>query len=66
MKRAADELRQLLNGGTATPEQIKGKLATLRQSRDTLRQELAQARAQLQQVLSVKQEAMLVLTGILE
>jgi hypothetical protein len=62
----ADELRQLLNGGTATPEQIKAKLTTLRQSRDALKQELAQARAQLQQVLTVKQEATLVLTGILE
>jgi Spy/CpxP family protein refolding chaperone len=66
VQRAADELQQLLTGGSATPEQIKAKLDSLRQLREALKQELAQARAQLQQVLTVKQEATLVLTGILE
>jgi hypothetical protein len=66
VQRAADELQQLLNSGAATPEQIKAKLTALRQSRNALKQELAQARAHLQQVLTVKQEATLVLMGILE
>ena len=65
MQRSADELRQLLNGSGATPEQIKTKLAALRQARETHKKALAQARAQLQQVLTVKQEAQLVLMGLL-
>jgi len=66
VQKAADELQQLLSGSGATPEQIKAKLATLRQLRETLKRQLAQARAQLQQVLTVRQEATLVLAGILE
>jgi Spy/CpxP family protein refolding chaperone len=66
VQKAADELQQLLSSNGAAPEQIQAKLATLRQLREALKQELAQARAQLQQVLTVKQEATLVVTGILE
>ena len=57
---------QLLATDTATPEDINAKLAALRQAREALKQELTQARAQLQQTLTVKQEATFVLTGILE
>lgn len=66
VQRAGDELQQLLSDSRATPEQIKAKLAALRQSRAAVAQELAQARAQLQGVLTIKQEATLVLTGVLE
>mgnify|MGYP000019402308 CR=1 FL=1 len=47
-------------------KRIGAKLAALRQAREALKQELTQARAQLQQTLTVKQEATLVLMGILE
>ena len=66
MQRAAEELQQLLTDSAATPEQVKTRLATLRQSREALKRELTQARAQLQQVLTIRQEATLVLAGILE
>jgi hypothetical protein len=64
--KATGELRELLASDTPTPEDINAKLAALRQARLALKQELTQARAQLQQTLTVKQEATLVLMGILE
>ena len=64
--RATGELRELLATDTATLEAINAKLAALRQARQALKQELTQARAQLQQTLTLKQEATLVLMGILE
>ncbi len=66
VQRAADELQQLLGDSSATPERIKARLATLRQSRAAVMQELARARAQLQGVLTIEQEATLVLRSILE
>jgi len=64
--KAAGELRQLLATDAPTPEDINARLAALRQARQALKQDLTQARAQLQQTLTVKQEATLVLMGILE
>lgn len=62
MQRAADELLQLVAKDAATPETI----TALRQSREALTRELAPARGLLQQVLTISQEATLVLMGILE
>ena len=66
VQKASDELRALLGSESATPEQVKAKLTALREARAAARQKLAQARADLQQVLTVKQEARLVLMGLLE
>ena len=66
VQKASDELRTLLGSESSTPEQVKAKLTALRELRAAARQKLAQARADLQQVLTVKQEARLVLMGLLE
>jgi len=66
VQKASEELRTLLGEASADPEQVKAKLAALRQARATAQQNLAQARTELQQVLTVKQEARLVLMGLLE
>jgi hypothetical protein len=66
VQKASEELRTLLGDASASPEQVKAKLAALRQVRETAQQHLAQARSELQQVLAVKQEARLVLMGLLE
>ncbi len=66
VQKAAAELQTLLNNANADPEQVKAKLTELRQVRETAQQNLAQARTELQQILSVKQEARLVLMGLLE
>lgn len=62
----ADALRTTLENDSASPEEIKTKLAALRDSRKKAQTELDQARADLEKVLTVKQEATLVLMGMLE
>ena len=52
------------SGGTA--EAIKAKLTALRAAKEKDRRELAAARQSLRQVLTLRQEAHLVLHGLLE
>ena len=66
VQKASEDLRTLLGEASASPEQVTAKLAALRQARATAQQNLARARTELQQVLTVKQEATLVLMGLLE
>ena len=66
LEKAQQDLSTLLENDSATPEQIKAKLTALRQARDKARQELAQAQENLRKVLSLKQEAQLVLMGTLD
>lgn len=60
------ELRELLRDEAAKPEQIREKLLALRAEKEKARQELAKVRRELQQVLTLRQEAVLVLAGLLE
>jgi Spy/CpxP family protein refolding chaperone len=62
----ADALRTTLENDNASADEIKTKLAALRDSRKKAQAELEQARADLEKVLTVKQEATLVLMGMLE
>lgn len=66
VQKASAELRVLLSGSDATPEQIQAKLTALRTVRQAAEKDLAQARDALKQVVTVKQEARLVLMGLLE
>jgi len=50
----------------ASAEQLKVKLTALRSAREKANQELAKAQAALKQVLSLKQECLLVMMGTLE
>lgn len=60
------ELRELLRDEAAKPEQIRTRLLALRAEKEKARQELAKVRRELQQVLTLRQEAVLVLAGLLE
>ena len=60
-----DELRKLLENKAAKPEEIKAKLAVLRKAQEKARQELAKAQQELRAELTVRQEAQLVLMGLL-
>ena len=62
----AEALRTALQSDSTSPEEIKTKLAALRDARKKSQAELEQARADLAKVLTVKQEATLVLMGMLE
>ena len=59
------ELRELLGNQDAAPEQIKAGLTALRLANEKARQELAKARQDLRQLMTVRQEATLVLSGLL-
>jgi hypothetical protein len=59
-------LRQLLESPTATPEEIQEKLAALRKIRHTREKELELARKDLSEAVTPRQEAKLVLMGILD
>ncbi len=59
-------LRTTLENESASPDEIKAKLAAVREQRKKAADELTQARADLSKVLTVRQEAVLVSAGILE
>ena len=63
---AKSELRELLSNKDAAPEQIKAGLTALRLANEKARQELAKARQDLRQLMTVRQEATLVLSGLLD
>ena len=59
-------LRSLLEDPAASPASIKAALDALRKARQKVQADLAAARKELRELVTVKQEAMLVLMGILE
>ena len=63
--KATQELQEVLRSETAKPEQIKAKLTALRTAKVKATKDLAAAQKELKQDLTVKQEAILVLSGYL-
>ncbi len=59
-------LQQALDSETTSPAEIKAKLDAYRQARAAREKDLSQAREKLRQVLTVRQEATLVLMGLLD
>jgi len=66
VERRSGELREVLRDESAKAEAIKAKLTALRAAKEKARRELAAARQSLRQVLTLRQEAHLVLRGLLE
>lgn len=58
-------LRTTLEDTSATPDTIKQQLTQLRQAKEKAKQDLAKAQQDLRQVLTLRQEAVLVLMGML-
>jgi hypothetical protein len=50
----------------AKPEEIKAKLTALRAAKEQARQDLVKARQDLRQLMTLRQEAVLVLNGLLD
>ena len=65
VERAADQLQTTLENESAPPEDIKKQLTTLRAEREKAKQELAKAQQELRQICTLRQEAELVLMGML-
>lgn len=63
---ASEQLSTLLENSEATPEQIKAKLAELRAAKEKEKQALVTAQQELQKKATPRQEAQLVLMGLLD
>ncbi len=61
-----EALQTVLQSETSTADEIKAKLSAFRTSRDKKAAELKTAREELRKVLSIRQEAQLVMTGMLD
>ncbi len=66
MEKATTDLQTTLENQQADPKVIKDKLTALRAAREKVRQQLDKATADLKSVLTVRQEAQLVMMGIIE
>jgi hypothetical protein len=65
VEKATQGLQEVLRSESAKPEQIKAKLAALRSAKEKATKDLATAQKELKKNLTVKQEAILVLSGYL-
>ena len=63
---AQRELQQVLDNKDSTPEQIAAKLKALREARDKAHEELVSAQKDLKEVLTPRQEAVLVNMSMLD
>ena len=64
--KASQDLRTTLEDKNAAPETISKKLATLREAREKARKDVADAQKDLKEILTQRQEAVLVINGMLE
>jgi hypothetical protein len=64
--KTSSELRELLRDDSAAADQIKAKLAALRAAKQKEAQELVTARQSLRQLMTLRQEALRVLNGLLD
>ena len=62
---AEEKMRKILQNPHATNDQIKSALANLRQARADAKAKLNAARRNLRQLVTIRQEADLVLDGLL-
>ena len=63
--KAAQELQKVADNKDSKPEEIKEKLTALRKAREDAAQQLEKAQKELRELLSARQEAQLVLLGML-
>jgi hypothetical protein len=64
--KSTEELRKVLENKDAKSDEIKAKLAALREAREKTKQELAKAQQDLRGGLTIRQEAQLALMGLLD
>jgi hypothetical protein len=65
LDKATAQLQTTLENQSASPEDIKKQLTAVREAKIKAQQELATAQADLKQILTLRQEAQLVLMGML-
>jgi Spy/CpxP family protein refolding chaperone len=65
VQQAARELQESLANKDAASDDVKAKLSALREARSKLQADLNKAQDQLREVLTARQEAVLVMAGML-
>ncbi len=65
MSKASEALQTTLENSASTADEIKAKLTAFRAAKEKARSELAAAQKELREVLTLRQEAQLVLMGML-
>lgn len=66
MSQKVEALQNAVENEQSSPEEIKSKLAAVRTEQEQKDQELKEAREELRKVLTLRQEARLVLMGLLD
>ncbi len=66
VEKAQEQLRTVLENDSATPDQIKKELTALRTAKEKAKQQLAAAQQELRKIITVRQEATLVMVGMLD
>jgi prefoldin subunit 5 len=66
VEQASEQLSTVLENTAAAPEDIKKQLTALRAAKEKAKQELAAAQQELRKLATVRQEAQLVLMGMLD
>ena len=66
VEKAMDKLRTTLENTSAKPEDIKKDLTDLRKAKEKAKQQLAAAQKELRAIVTVRQEAQLVMMGMLD
>ncbi|MHC4495989.1 MAG: hypothetical protein ACYSYM_09215 [Planctomycetota bacterium] len=66
VEKAQEQLRTVLENDSATPDQIKTQLTVLRTAKEKAKQQLAAAQQELREIITVRQEATLVMMGMLD
>jgi hypothetical protein len=66
IQKASSDLRTILNNKDASADDIKAKLAALREAREKVKADLTAAQKELKEVLTQRQEAVLVTNGMLD
>ncbi len=66
VEKASDQLRTTLDNTASKPEDITKQLAALRTAKQATKKDLATAQAELRKAVKVRQEAQLVLMGMLD
>lgn len=66
LEQRSRDLRELLQADKAEADQIKAKLTAFRAAKEKSNQQLAGARQSLRQLMTLRQEAVLVMNGLLD
>ena len=66
LDKATEQLETLLNNDSAKPEDIEKQLTAFRDAREKVKKQLAAEQQKLQQQVTVRQKAQLVLMGLLD